>query len=110
MAKYFPEIKVLLKAANNYLLPIHHGKGFNKSAFDDLCDAIRACTARWADADAIPKTLASVLVGLYPEADPFGARYLPDQAKLLLDAALQIDRLVNECVQGSEAESSWYDL
>lgn len=93
-------VRHLLQAAEAFSVPLRTGAGVNPQRLNDLCDALRVCAREWAEAAAIPKAAANVLVDLFPAVE--SCSYLPfyeaDEAQRIRDAAQILGDLVRACV------------
>jgi hypothetical protein len=88
----------LENAAEAVLVPLRVAKGLDPLAVEALKDALRAAAHAWADADAIPKRAANLLVDLAPAIESCGFAYPGDEGKQIRDLSIEIADLIRSCV------------
>jgi hypothetical protein len=93
-----PEVEALLKAVEQFTIPLRMKEGMDEIALGDLRDALRQCAAAWRDSDTIPKAAALELVDLAPAIESSSYLYDEDYAALVRDVSVEIADLVRDCV------------
>ncbi len=97
---HYPEIERLSCASFAFYDPIRNRRGYDDAAFQELCDAIRACTERWSGEENVPKALAWFLanhafnVVIHARVSEW---YTAEEADRIYKAASTICDLVNRC-------------
>ena len=80
-------INRLLLACELFLVPLRAGDGFDDAEFERLCTALQTCVEVWKSADSIPKSLANVLVDLWPGIQSAAYPYDAQEAAKINKAA-----------------------
>ena len=92
-------IDELESAWDAFSAPLRTRGGFHHAAFQQLCDALRACEAEWSSDATVPKRLASTLVDMAPAIEACSHLYSGEEAEAIRHAADTAADLVRACVQ-----------
>jgi hypothetical protein len=101
----YPEIVDLARALWAFYEPIRYRRGFDQSAFDEVCNAIRTCTQRWGDAEEVPRVVAWLLANYaYTIAvnKDVAAWYADDEAERIRRATSTISDLIGDCFKPAQ--------
>jgi hypothetical protein len=92
------EVDELLAAAEGFTVPLRMAQGVNELALERLRTALRGCAVAWEGRDSVPRGAVNVMVDLVPAVEASGGLYSEDYRTRVLDAAIEINDLVRECV------------
>lgn len=91
-------IDVLFRAAEEFLVSLRIGDGFDEKKFEQLSNVLSRCKEEWSNSEYVPKLAVEILVDLFPLTEGCSYLYKEPQAQRIRDAALQLNDLIKDAV------------
>lgn len=92
------ETRCMAEAWKAFDLSLRDGHGFNEIAFNELCEALRGCSAAWAGSDVIPRLAVNIMVDIFPSTEGNAELYDAEVSEKIMESAYKLQELVWDCV------------
>lgn len=86
----------LEEAANDFIVPLRLGDGFNEESFQSLCEAVRAFNEEWRSEKVLPKAGVLVLIDLPRMVDACHTLYQAEERQRVIDSSMELVDVILE--------------
>jgi DNA-directed RNA polymerase subunit F len=86
------------KIASDFLVPLRMGEGIDNNKYLALCDALHKLRDELSNDNKITKSLALLLIDIYPQMQGIASLYDDGEAEKIQDWAEDLIELIHEIV------------
>jgi len=86
------------KIASDFLVPLRMREGLDENKYLALCDALHNLRDKLSNNDTITKSLALLLIDIYPQMQGIASLYSDVEAEKIQDWAEDLIELIHEVV------------